>query len=74
MQQGSWSKDMQQEEHEGPRTLMCLFEALRRGKPKCMQKPLKIQQKTRYYLCNSWFKLVGSRVESKGEMIWLVRE
>ena len=24
-------KDMQQEEHQGPRTLMCPFEALRRG-------------------------------------------
>ena len=24
-------KDMQQDEHQGPRTLMCSFEALRRG-------------------------------------------
>ena len=31
MQQGSRSEDMQQEEHQGPRTLICLFEALRRG-------------------------------------------
>ena len=31
MQQGSWSEDMQQEEHQGPRTLMCPFETLRRG-------------------------------------------
>ena len=31
MQQGSWSEDTQQEEHQGPRTLMCPFEALRRG-------------------------------------------
>ena len=31
MQQGSRSKDMQQEEHQGPRTLICPFEALRRG-------------------------------------------
>ena len=31
MQQGSLSEDIQQEEHQGPRTLMCPFEALRRG-------------------------------------------
>ena len=30
MQQGSRSEDMQQEEHQGPRTLMYLFQALRR--------------------------------------------
>ena len=30
MQQGFRSEDMQQEEHQGLRTLMCLFEALRR--------------------------------------------
>ena len=48
-------KDMQQEEHQGPRTLMCPFEALRRGpwlthlKTKMYiqissKKPLRIQQ------------------------------
>ena len=31
MQQGSRLKDMQQEEHQGPRTLMFPFETLRRG-------------------------------------------
>ena len=31
MQQGSRSEDMQQEEHQGPRTLMYPFEALKRG-------------------------------------------
>ena len=31
MQQGSRLEDMQQEEHQGPRTLMCPFETLRRG-------------------------------------------
>ena len=31
MQQGSRLEDMQQEEHQGPRTLMCPFEALKRG-------------------------------------------
>ena len=31
MQQGSHLEDMQQEEHQGPRTLMCPFEALKRG-------------------------------------------
>ena len=28
---GSRLEDMQQKEHQGPRTMMCLFEALRRG-------------------------------------------
>ena len=48
-------EDMQQEEHQGPKTLMCPFEALRRGpwltygKAKVYvqissKKPLKIQQ------------------------------
>ena len=52
MQQGSPSEDIQHEEHQGPRTLMCPFEALRRGpwlthgKTKMYAKnPLKIQQK-----------------------------
>ena len=31
MQQGSRLEDMQQEEHQGPRTLMFPFETLRRG-------------------------------------------
>ena len=31
MQQGSQLENMQQEEHQDPRTLMCPFEALRRG-------------------------------------------
>ena len=31
MQQGSQLEDMQQEEHQGLRTLMCPFEVLRRG-------------------------------------------
>ena len=31
MQQGSRSEDMQQEEYQGPRTLMCPFEDLRKG-------------------------------------------
>ena len=31
MQQGSRLEDMQQEEHQGPRTLMCPFETLKRG-------------------------------------------
>ena len=77
MQQGSWSEDMQQEEHQGPRTLMCPFEALRRGpwlthgKTK-MQKAIKNPTKSKYYLCNPWSKPVGSRVDSKGEVVWSV--
>ena len=31
MQEGYRSEDMQQEEHQGPMTLMCYFEVLRRG-------------------------------------------
>ena len=31
MQQGSWLEDMQQEEHQDLKTLMYLFETLRRG-------------------------------------------
>ena len=31
MQEGYRSEDMQQEEHQGPMTLMCPFEALKRG-------------------------------------------
>ena len=60
---------------------MCLFEALRRGpwlthgkNQDVCKMPLKIQQKTRYYLCNPWSKPVGSRLDSKGEMVWLVGE
>ena len=89
-------EDMQQEEgsqsgqrtsskknqHQGPRTLMCLFEALRRGpwlthgKAKVIfrfpVKAIKKSNKTRYYLCNPWSKPMGSRVGSKGEVVWLV--
>ena len=52
MQQGSRLEDMQQEEHQGPRTLMYPFEALKRGhwlthgkNQNICKKPLKIQQK-----------------------------
>ena len=52
MQQGSRLEDMQQEEHQGPRTLMYPFEALKRGpwlthgkNQDICKKPLKIQQK-----------------------------
>ena len=61
---------MQQEEHQGPGTLMCPFETLRRGpwlaygKTKVYvqifsKKPLKKSSKTRYYLCNPWSKCWG---------------
>ena len=73
MQQGSRLEDMQQEEHQGPRTLMCPFETLRRGPwlthgktnmyvqipSQKKKKPLKIQQ-NRYFLCNPWSKPVRS--------------
>ena len=77
MQQGYWSKDMQQEEHQGPMTLMCPFEALRRrpwlayGKVKVY---VHISSKNRYYFCNPWSKPVGSQVDSKGEMVWSIGE
>ena len=37
-------------------------------------KAIKKFSKTRYYLCNPWSKPVGSRVDSKGGMVWPVGE
>ena len=64
---------------------MCPFEALRRGpwlmygKAKVYiqissKKPLKKSSKIKYYLCNPWSKPVGSRVDRKGEVVWLIGE
>ena len=72
-------------QHQGPRILMCPFEALRRGpwltygKAKVYvqissKNLLKKSSKIRYYLCNPWSKPVGSRVDSKGEVVWSVGE
>ena len=41
---------------------------------RCMQKAIKNLAKTRYYHCNPWSKPVGSQVDSKGGMVWLVGE
>ena len=87
-EKGSWLGQRicsKKNQHQGPRILMCPFETLRRGpwliygKTKVYvqissKKPLKKSSKIKYYLCNPWSKLVGSRVDSKGEVVWSVGE
>ena len=62
----------------------CPFKALRRGPQLTHKKanmyiqipsknPLSTQQ-TRHYLCNLLSKPMGSQIDSKGEIVWSIRE
>jgi len=70
MQQGSQLEDMQQEKHQGPRTLTCPFETLRRGpwlthgKTKMYTKDIKNPTKTRFQ--RTWFYPANQRRPHSG--------
>ena len=77
MQQGSrsdqrtCSKDLGQARGYAARRInikaLCMFRFL-------AKKDIKDLAKNKYYLCNPWSKPVGSRVDSKGGMVWSVGE